>query len=326
MLSGCTAYQPRPLPESVLEGMVTPTESSIRERVSNLPDPRLSSVRIDLSDGISPDEAEVISIALNPALIAERSRRGIATAETFNAGLLPDPTLSLSVDQPAGGATTDTVTGVSLGVDWALSDLIERPARRASARRNAESVDLQVLWAETIQGVNARSLVYEVAAWESSIQLLDEQIGLLRDQVGRMTKALKEGQVTAIELSAAQTSLDSFLAQRADAQEQLQASKIGLFTEMGFPPDAPFDVNVDMSVGLEEPAPALDTIVASMESDRLDLMALRKGYESQEEQVRLAILRQFPRLSLGPSLARDTGDLTTIGDPAALEQIREALA
>jgi len=50
-----------------------------------------------------------------------------------------------------------------------------------------------------------------------------------------------------------------------------------------------------------------------LEERRLDLLALRKGYESQEARLRAAILAQFPRLNIGLSRARDTSNVVTTG-------------
>src|SRR5207244_1895661 len=49
------------------------------------------------------------------------------------------------------------------------------------------------------------------------------------------------------------------------------------------------------------------------ESRRLDLLALKSGYESQDATLRAAILAQFPKINLGFSTARDTTDVRTVG-------------
>lgn len=51
--------------------------------------------------------------------------------------------------------------------------------------------------------------------------------------------------------------------------------------------------------------PSQRQLLDGLTGRRLDLIALRRGYQSQEYQVRLAILQQFPRLNLGISRARD---------------------
>jgi outer membrane protein TolC len=50
-----------------------------------------------------------------------------------------------------------------------------------------------------------------------------------------------------------------------------------------------------------------------LEQRRLDLLALRRGYDSQEAAVRAAVLEQFPRITIGPTINRDTDNIRTTG-------------
>src|SRR6185436_15653821 len=52
---------------------------------------------------------------------------------------------------------------------------------------------------------------------------------------------------------------------------------------------------------------------------RLDLLALKKGYDSQDAVLRAAILAQFPKATLGFNAARDTSDTRTIGLGATID-------
>jgi len=320
ILSGCATYTPKPLDtDSLTQGLETPDEPAIQVLVSQLADPVLSSVVIDLSDGVSPDEAAVLSVVLNPSLRARRASRGIASAEVLRAGLLPDPVLSFSADVPSGGATTGANTGTGVGLDWAISDLIDRRARVDAADRNKESVDLEVLWLESLLSIQAKGLVYGVGAGERALSLIDDEIQLLEENVSRVKEALDAGQMTEVDMAAARASRDTAVTQRTTLNELLERARIELATLMGFPPDAGIPVVVSLDDELDDPAGALPDLLKTMESDRLDLLALRRGYDSQEAKVRAAILRQFPRLSIGPRLARDTGNLTTVGIGIGIE-------
>jgi outer membrane protein TolC len=50
-----------------------------------------------------------------------------------------------------------------------------------------------------------------------------------------------------------------------------------------------------------------------LERRRLDLLALRRGYQSEEEKLRAAILSQFPKISIGFTHAGDTSNVITTG-------------
>jgi len=57
----------------------------------------------------------------------------------------------------------------------------------------------------------------------------------------------------------------------------------------------------------------LQEFTDQIEDRRLDLLALKSGYQSQEERLRAAILQQFPKISLGFSRARDTTNVVSTG-------------
>ena len=50
-----------------------------------------------------------------------------------------------------------------------------------------------------------------------------------------------------------------------------------------------------------------------MEERRLDLLALKMGYQSQEERLRAAVLAQVPKINIGFAHASDTTHVITTG-------------
>jgi len=319
-IGGCATYSPKPLSdESLKTALATPDEPTLKVMASELADPALSSIDISLADGVNPDEAAVLSVMLNPSLRALRAKRGIASAETFNAGLLPDPTFSASVDTPFAGASSSEVTAFGLGIEYPIGDLVDRGARRTAARLSEQSIDLGVLWNETLVAARARALTYGVSVAGDALRFLDNEITLLEDNLARVRRAVSAGQLTAVDLSAARASLDTARTQRTTLAEQLANVRIELYTIMGFPPDANLSVHAEIPTRFDEPIPQLSDLLKTMENQRFDLLALRRGYESQEERVRAAILRQFPRFSIGPTLSRDTGDFLTLGFGLAVD-------
>ena len=74
---------------------------------------------------------------------------------------------------------------------------------------------------------------------------------------------------------------------------------------------------LDTHAGLILPAglapPAEHELFDNLESQRLDLLGLRQGLESQDATVRAAILAQFPKMSVAIIPATDTGNVHTTG-------------
>jgi outer membrane protein TolC len=61
------------------------------------------------------------------------------------------------------------------------------------------------------------------------------------------------------------------------------------------------------------PLPSIETLTTGLEGQRLDLLALKSGYESEEQRLRAAILNQFPKINIGFAQARDNSDVVSTG-------------
>ena len=59
-------------------------------------------LRLDASDGFSPDELSLLAVLLNPELRGERDRRELASAQVLQARLLPNPQLGFGSGIPHG--------------------------------------------------------------------------------------------------------------------------------------------------------------------------------------------------------------------------------
>ncbi len=123
--SGCQAYHPQPLTPSAAEQALTPPPAdALTVRASQLKHPLLPALKLNLHDGLSPDEAAVLAVLLNPGLRAQRDRRQAAQAQLTQAGLLPNPQLAYSLDVPTAGQTQGTTTAFGLGLTWDVLQLI----------------------------------------------------------------------------------------------------------------------------------------------------------------------------------------------------------
>ena len=115
--------------------------AEVRVRAASLRRPFLHNIPFNPSDGLSPDEAAVLAVIANPELKALRDRRGVAAAQVLQAGLLPNPDFSYSLDAPVGGVRAGKVTAFGLGLDWEVSRLLGRNARPEAARDESAALD-----------------------------------------------------------------------------------------------------------------------------------------------------------------------------------------
>src|SRR5947207_6545513 len=160
---------------------------------------------IDLRRGIGPDDAATIALYSNPALRAIRDRRRLAVAQLIQAGILPNPVVSCARDFVTGGSTAGTRDGYSFSAGWEFSALIPFLPKQTAARKNFQSVDLDVAWQEWQIAVNARTAVYRVLGLDAQVGRAREVTGGLEQSAEEMRKAVDAHEKTVLELSAAES-------------------------------------------------------------------------------------------------------------------------
>ncbi len=313
-LAGCQSYQSKPLTEAVVKkALAVPGWKQLRISATRIRGIGLPTLPLHPNGGLTPDEAAVIAVILNPSLRIARDQRGEAVAQVIEAGILPNPQLSDSTALVTGGYRTDTFTGYGVGLNWDVTRLIDRDARLASAKYHRGQVDLEVAWQEWQTAQAARLAVYNLAATEAQLHQAQLAEGELQSNQQVVQKAYNASLNTILDLTAARAA-----SQQAQALVQLLMQKrnqnmIRLRQIMGLPINAPVRLSREVKFPAGITLPPESVILKDLPRMRLDLVALKLGYESQEEALRAAVLRQFPRVSLGFQQASDTTNVHTTG-------------
>jgi outer membrane protein TolC len=312
-LSGCSIYHPKPLTTAAVEGdLKVPSESALRVAASQLKHPALRPVEINLRNGIGPDEAAVLAVLLNPTLRADRDRRGLATAQLIQAGVLPNPQISYGRDYVIGGNTAGTITAFGLSGSWDFTSLITLLPKIEAARANVRSIDLDIAWVEWQAAQAARTALYRVVALEAELYAAQEADRALRENVGALSQAVELHEKTVLDLAAAQSTSQDAQLTALNIQQELAKQRLALNRAMGMPAEAKVRIQrVSLPSNLGSPPEA--ELITGLESRRLDLLGLKQGYDSQDASLRAAILAQFPKISLGFNRAGDTSNVQTLG-------------
>ncbi len=315
-LCGCATYQPKPLDErAVSQTLSSPNLASIRIKAEEIKHPLLKPRNIDFGVGISAQDAAVIAVITNPVLRAERDRKGLARAQLLQAGILPNPAFSYSLDVPTGGSDQGTVNAYGLGLDWDIKSLLSRSARVEAARAGAAQVDLGIAWEEWQVAESAKLSVYKIIMLEKQLSVAQTDGKELRKNLAAIEKAVGEGNMTIVDLDAVDAAVRRAHATVLDIRQKLEQERLALDRILGFPPSS----NVQIKTGITSPGaktktlPSLRDIMKGLPGRRLDLLALRQGYLSQEARLRAAVRAQFPDISIGFSHARDTTNVITTG-------------
>lgn len=310
--AGCAHYQPAPLPT---EPRPDPSAAAVAEAASHIARPWLTPLAIDLSQPLTPDQLAVIAVIANPDLRSERARLGVAEAQVFASGLLPDPQFSLGVDRPMAAPMLVAAIASGLGMD--VSSFAMRPLQQRVARAAREQVRLDLAWQEWQVAGQARLLGARVRGLDQVYRLTLDGSRAASDTLARTLRAVGRGDLSAGDLEARRLSAADLADRARVAERELQAARLDLRAVLGLSPTVEIAV-ADAAPALRPP-PASAPLVERAYTQRLDLAALRAGYDSQDASLRLALLQQYPRLNLSLNAARDTGSVRTSGLAVAFE-------
>ncbi len=314
IFQGCVAYHQEPLDHSrVSRELTPPSMETIRIQAREIKHPILQRIEFDEKDGLSPDEAAVMAVLVNPTLRAIRDERGIAKAQLLQAAILPNPQLSYSLDVPTGGSTQGTVNGFGLGLGWDIRSLITRHAEIDAARAQAASVDLDIAWQEWQVAEAAKLHVCRSILLQQQLAIAGSEQEGLSESLDALRKAVDAGYVTVIDLSATHAAQQNAHASLLAIQQQAEQERLALNEALGLPPEYIIPLQQGVEPLSQKVLPATSEIMDGIEGRRLDLLALKMGYQSQEARLRSAILAQFPNINIGFSHARDTGNVVSTG-------------
>lgn len=271
---------------------------------------------ITMRDGTPPtapltvEQVVALALANNPDLRATRLKRGIAAGQTTQAGLIANPSLSGAFLPLLSGA--GSVPAWNLGITQDIKSIITYRSRRRAAQDSQRQVAADVVWQEWQVAGQARQIATDLIVGARSRPSYLAAYRLLKDRNAKLEKALAartETLVTVapdrVALQAARTALNTLDQRQLSLMHQLDAL-------LGLRPDVVVPLAVSPDLPPFDPAAIRDQL-ATLPQRRPDLLALRFGYASADEQFRQAILSQFPDLILGGSVASDSSKVINGG-------------
>ncbi len=294
-LSGCAFYRPAPLPAA-------PDTAPTALAPENGPLDMVTVAR----------EA----VLRSPELAALRAKAEVSEARATAGGLLPEPQLSLSGDHPTVHLPNLT-NAYALGLAEDLQGLLTYPSRQSAASASRAQAKLDYLWSQWQTIERAGTLYAQTVFLGQKAIRLRNMATLMLAQAARSQKALA-GHNTTLDVAGADLSAALDLSSQADtAERDALTADSELRMLLRLKPAAPLRL-----VPLEYPEPLkkeqIEAALATVAKARPDLLALQAGYHAQEENVRTAILEQFPAITVGFNRASDTGGVQTNGLSASI--------
>jgi len=307
-LAGCASYHPLPLPErpNLAPGLAQLNLAPPPQKVGADP------AKLDISKPLAPDQVAVLAVLNDPELASQRGKIDAAKADVLTAKILPNPSVGLGYAYliyapPAAGAIADALTA-SISQD--IRSIIQYGPHVAAAEARFHQVGADALWDEWQVAQKARLLAIGLYGEDHEIALRQHDLSLLTAEVKDVQQATQAGNLDLTaeapllaELAGAQRDLASLQLQEIKDWQELD-SVLGLQPNVRFALAAPEPVKLPDSI---------DSLVASLPQRRPDLVALKLGYDAAEEDVRAAILGQFPAFSLGGAGGSDTSEVVSAG-------------
>jgi cobalt-zinc-cadmium efflux system outer membrane protein len=306
-LNGCATYAPQPLGD----GRGAASVMQLAVPTTAMPMPAVATHRLDPSDGLDVTEVAMLAVANSPQLKVKRDEWGIARAQAFAAGLLPDPQLSLGEDFPRHSGAGLT-TAFNLGLSEDITALLTRSSRRAVARSQSDKVNLDLLWAEWQTVAQARLLFDQVLTLRAQDARLEAERTALAPVDQYIQAALKAGNLTYDSASAGLNAGADVRKRLADNAIALHQADGDLHVLLGLAPTATLDLVGAPYQAAPTPVQVQQALL-DLPRRRPDLLALQAGYQSQEAKLRAAVQAQFPALNIGFNTARDTSAIYTRG-------------
>ncbi|MBB6250793.1 TolC family protein [Nitrospirillum iridis] len=306
-LAGCASYTPAPLADAP---DLARDLSVISVDPAAMPLPALRSHAVDPARPLDIDAVAMVAVARNPDLKAARAQRGVATAEAFNAGLLPNPQLSLDYGfLTSGPGVMDAFT---FGLIQDVMPFLTRSSRRHAAAATLRGAELDLLWQEWQVVAQARLLVVRAHAFDRQRTVLLANRALFDDRYRQSSAAMARGDQTLPTVVSDLAALNGVDTQIHDLERQALRNHLDLNALLGLAPSATLALAPLTMDDLALPAAvAIRADLPRLAGRRPDLLALKAGYQAQEEAVWQAVLGQFPALGIGSNRARDTANVKT---------------
>ena len=312
LITGCAHYRAAPLSPAPAV-LSAPLQETVSAQSIQIDMPFLRGQNIDLSQPLDGSALAVLTVIANPELKALRARAGIAQAQVFAAGLIPDVTISLGADFIVGGPPAASNFAAALGLN--LNALRTRSVRVSHARALATQTRRDLTWAEWQTAGAARMAAARIVGLTRSVTLEKTSSEVAEAMLAKVAGAVGRGDLPPDQLQAARlAALDAALRYRADEQAQV-AARFELNRLLGVPPE----LSIAVGESPLPPEPAFDAkeLFDIAQRERRDLQALRAGYAAQEAALRMAVMEQFPTLDLTVNGSRDTSNNRLVGPAVA---------
>jgi cobalt-zinc-cadmium efflux system outer membrane protein len=254
-----------------------------------------------LTDGLGEEESVAIALWNNASFHAELAELGVAKADLLEAGLLPNPVLSLVF--PGNSKAREGTLSVPI-------QLLQRPTRIAIAELNAERIAQGLL--ETGLGLTRDvRIAYAQLDFAETREALAERDATLAAEVAEIAGGQRDaGQISEVEVSRIEAESLAAMAAFQDAVRQSAAARHRLLGLLGFAESSGLAL-VPQATGSDAPPPPLPALLDVALASRPDLRAAELTVEAAAESARWERQQTYDFLALLDIDEEEGGPLDT---------------
>lgn len=261
---------------------------------------------------LSPSNIAELAVILNPKLKIDRYDLNLAEVNLEQSKLLPNPQINFSISKPISGTLTNPYIGYGISPSFDVGSIIQRNTKVKIAQLEFESKKLQLKWDEWQTYEYAKLITLNFIILSNKLDLYKEIEHLNQEKYNRIYKAYKEGLISQSEMLNTQSQLQQSELEVQANEKLLNNSKSAIYQLLGLPYNYTLPINTRLKFkplqNFKEEAQLLNNV-----KSRLDLIALKLAYESNEEKLRLLSFSAFMPISVSFPFVRDTSNVHTIG-------------
>ncbi|WP_454688205.1 TolC family protein [Achromobacter aloeverae] len=261
------------------------------------PAPEMGKAAVGKQAGFTLEEAISLALEKNPTLSAARSESASTEGAVTQAGVLPNPSLDLGMDDTQMSTRTTTAM-VTMPIE-----LGGKRAARIKAAQLSRDASQRLLAATRAEIRSAAIAAYfRVAVAQDKLRLAGDTVKIAENALSLADKRVEAGKSPPLERSKAQVELSTARIEAKNAEVQLQDARRSLGAlwgdvDPGFPA-------VQVELDRPPPRPAIDELRAAL-STAPRLEAGRLNVAVGEANLQVEKSKRYPDITIGAGMSRD---------------------
>ncbi len=265
-----------------------------------------------LKKGLSPKEIASLAISYNRKLKIERDKNSIEQAVLIESGMFSNPEISFDIQHPSGGNTKGTINAYDIGASWSSDKLFTHGLYENISKLKLSKLNLELAWKEWQVAEQAKQFTYALIFIRKKIKknkLLVNNINAFMKDIQKNVSLGLLPESSYFDLQQKSLSLKKTLYK---LKNEYFNNEIKLKKLINFPYNKKLILSDNMPNFGKIAIRDYKTLDKNIAENRIDVIALKKAYESNETALKAAIMEQFPAIVISFTQSRDNGNLYTI--------------